>query len=314
MNVPLPDRTLVVATRTEVGPVVVLELADPDGAPLPPVEPGAHLDLLLPQGVVRQYSLCGGTPGRWRLAVLHEPDGRGGSTAVHAGLTEGASVGIAGPRNHFAFDPGTAPVLLVGGGIGLTPLVPMATAARSAGLDYTLHVAGHPERLPFVEELLGEHGEHVVLHRSGLEERLDLDAVLAAAAPDTVVYCCGPQRLLEAAEAAAARHGLTLHTEHFVPETQGAVLWEGDFEVEFTLSGVTATVAPDRSILEVAEENGIFVLSSCQEGTCGTCETPVIDGVVDHRDSILTPAERERGDVMYVCVSRAACPRLVVEL
>lgn len=317
MNSPQPDRTLVVAARTEVGPVVVLELADPDGVPLPAPEPGAHLDLLLPDGVVRQYSLCGSpavAPGRWRLAVLHEPEGRGGSAAVHAQLVEGERVGIAGPRNHFGFEPGEAPVLLIAGGIGVTPLVPMASAARAAGLDYTLYVAGHADRLPFVEELGAEHGERVVWHRSGVEGRLDVDALLAAAAPGTAVYCCGPAGLLDAVEAAAARHGLALHTERFVPEEQGAVLWDGDFEVEFTLSGVTATVSPDRSILEVAEENGIFVLSSCQEGTCGTCETPVIDGVVDHRDSILTPAERERGDVMYVCVSRAACPRLVVEL
>jgi ferredoxin len=151
-----------------------------------------------------------------------------------------------------------------------------------------------------------------VPHISDEGSRLDLPSLIASIDPATVIYCCGPARFIEAVEAVAGER--PLHVERFEAKALAAPVFKGDFEVELALSGETLTVPPDRSILEVVEEAGVFVLSSCREGTCGTCETPVLEGDVDHRDSILTPIEQAENTVMYICVSRAACPRLVLEL
>jgi len=315
MNEPTSDLTVRVDGRTDVGAdLSVLDLVRTDDAPLPAWEPGAHIDVLLPSGLIRQYSLCGTDPTRWRIAVLREAAGRGGSAWLHANARQGTVLGIAGPRNHFAFEASGDPVLLIAGGVGITPILPMAVAAVAADSDVTLHYAGREGRMAFVDELAALLGDRLVLHVSGRRERLDVEAVLGSAMPGTVVRCCGPAGLVDAAERAATAHGLDFHAERFVAEPLSAPVWDGEFEVEMTSSGLTVTVPPDRSILEVAEENGVFVLSSCHEGTCGTCETPVLEGDIDHRDSILTPSEREHGDLMYICVSRAACPRLVLEL
>ncbi|MFC5503259.1 PDR/VanB family oxidoreductase [Lysinimonas soli] len=318
MNRPIASDVDAVVIRrdTAVDGVVVFELAAREGQALPVWTPGSHVDVLLPSGLIRQYSLCG-DPGadRWRLGVLREADARGGSLWMCDSLREGQAVRLAGPRNHFHFDPEPGvPVILLAAGIGITPILPMAAAARDAGIDYALHYSGHEGRMAFLPELAAAHGERLVTHLSERGERLELDAVLAAAAPGTRVYCCGPAGFIDAAERAAAAAGLDFHTERFEAETLTAPVWPEPFEVELALSGVTVTVPPERSILEVVEEEGVFVLSSCHEGTCGTCETPVLEGEIDHRDSILTPQERARGDVMFICVSRAACPRLVLDL
>lgn len=307
---------LVTHRDTSVDGVVVLTLAPRGDARLPDWQPGAHVDVLQPSGLVRQYSLSGDASGEtWRLAVLRETDARGGSAWMCDALAEGQTVRLAGPRNHFAFEEGDAtPVVFLAAGIGITPIVPMAAAARAAGVGYAVHYSGHRGRMVFVDELRAAHGDALALHVSEEGERLDLDVLLGSAAPGTRVYCCGPARFIEAAEAAAARAGLDFHTERFEAEALTAPVWTEPFEVELTLSGMTVTVPPDRSILEVVEEEGVFVLSSCHEGTCGTCETPVLEGEIDHRDSILTPQERLRGDTMFICVSRAACPRLVLDL
>lgn len=307
----------VVLSRTPVGDdLVVLELGSADGSPLPAWTPGAHIDVLLPSGLVRQYSLCGDPSApTWRLGVLRETRSRGGSTWVHDRVAEGQTLRLAGPRTHFAFDEaGDRPVLFVAGGIGITPIAPMAAAAAAAGRDYALHYAGHEGRMALVDELAAAHGDRMALHVSERGDRVDLGALFAGADPATVVYCCGPARLIDAAEAAAADAGLEFHTERFEAGALSAPVWDGPFEVELAMTGVTVEVPPEHSVLSVVEEAGALVLSSCTEGTCGTCETPVLEGEVDHRDSILTPAERARNDVMFVCVSRAACPRLVLDL
>ena len=321
MNRPIASDVDAVVSRrdTTVDGVVVFELAARAGEALPDWTPGSHVDVLLPSGLIRQYSLCG-EPGAdlWRLGVLREADARGGSSWMCDSLREGQSIRLAGPRNHFHFDveqeAARAPVILLAAGIGITPIVPMASAARTAGVDYALHYSGHEGRMAFLLELAETHGERLVTHISEQGTRLELDAVLGAAAPGTRVYCCGPAQFIDAAEAAAERAGLDFHTERFEAEELTAPVWQQPFEVELAMSGITVTVPPERSILEVVEEEGVFVLSSCHEGTCGTCETPVLEGEIDHRDSILTPQERARGDVMFICVSRAACPRLVLDL
>jgi ferredoxin-NADP reductase len=312
------DLRLRVARRaTGAEGVVVLDLADPAGGELPAWSAGAHVDLELPGGLVRQYSLCGDPADRsvWRIAVLREPESRGGSAHVHEALHEGEEVAVRGPRNHFALVPAPRYVF-VAGGIGITPILPMIDAADAAGAEWELHYGGRSRRsMAFLESLEEVTGNRVVLHPQDEVGLIDLAAILGTPREGTLVYCCGPEPLLAAVEqrCAAWPEG-TLHLERFAPKDVGGPVLTGSFEVELTVSGRTLTVPPEKSILQVVEEAGVQVLSSCQEGTCGTCETPVLEGEVDHRDSLLTPAEQAANDTMFICVSRAACPRLVLEL
>ncbi|MGY1593552.1 PDR/VanB family oxidoreductase [Geodermatophilus sp. SYSU D00708] len=308
----------VAARRTGAEGVVVLDLRDPSGGELPAWSPGAHIDLKLREGLVRQYSLCGDPNDRsvWRIGVLREPESRGGSEHVHESLVEGVEVDVRGPRNNFELVD-SPKYLFVAGGIGITPILPMLTAAEAAGAEWELHYGGRSRRsMAFLEALEDATGNRVTLHPQDEVGLIDLPKVLGTPRPDTVVYTCGPEPLLKAVEqhVAAAWPEGSLHLERFSPKEQGAPVLAESFEVELATSGLTLTVPPEKSILEVVEEAGVPVLSSCQEGTCGTCETPVLEGEVDHRDSLLTPAEQAANDTMFICVSRAACPKLVLEL
>jgi ferredoxin-NADP reductase len=314
----LPDTALdvVVTARTpSADRVELFEFAAPDGRPLPRWQPGAHVDVALPGGEVRQYSLCGDPDAStWRVGVLRETSGRGGSAWLHDSLAVGDTVRLAGPRNHFEFEPrrGTSYVF-VAGGIGVTPISAMARAAARAGVEYVIHYAGRSRAsLALLDELAELHGDRLHVHAADEGDRLDVDALFAGMAAFTTTYCCGPERLVSAVEAAGA--GRQVVVERFEPKEVGEPVRHESFEVELVASGLTVTVPPDRSVLDVVEEAGVLVLSSCREGTCGTCETPVLEGEVDHRDSILTPDEQAAGDRMFPCVSRAACPRLVLDL
>jgi ferredoxin-NADP reductase len=312
------DLTLRVDARTTGAEgVVVLDLCDPAGADLPAWAPGAHVDLRLPDGLTRQYSLCGDPAdrSRWRIAVLREPESRGGSAHVHDALLEGAVVEVRGPRNHFPLVPAPRYVF-VAGGIGITPILPMIDAADAAGAEWELHYGGRSRRsMAFLQSLEEATGQRVTLHPQDEVGLIDLESLLGTPRPGTLVYCCGPEPLLVAVEqrCAAWPEG-SLHVERFAPKDVGEPVLTGAFEVELALSGLSLTVPPEKSVLQVVEEAGIDVLSSCTEGTCGTCETTVLSGEVDHRDSLLTPAEQAVNDTMFICVSRAACPRLVLEL
>ena len=312
------DLTLRVDARTTGAEgVVVLDLCDPAGADLPAWAPGAHVDLRLPDGLTRQYSLCGDPAdrSRWRIAVLREPESRGGSAHVHDALVEGAVVEVRGPRNHFPRVPAPRYVF-VAGGIGITPILPMIDAADAAGAEWELHYGGRSRRsMAFLQSLEEATGQRVTLHPQDEVGLIDLESLLGTPRPGTLVYCCGPEPLLVAVEQRCAGwpEG-SLHVERFAPKDVGEPVLTGAFEVELALSGLSLTVPPEKSVLQVVEEAGIDVLSSCTEGTCGTCETTVLSGEVDHRDSLLTPAEQAVNDTMFICVSRAACPRLVLEL
>jgi ferredoxin-NADP reductase len=312
------DLTLRVDRRTTGAEgVVVLDLRSPDGTELPAWAAGAHLDLRLPGGLTRQYSLCGDAADRsvWRIAVLREPESRGGSAHVHDALVEGADVEVRGPRNHFPLVPAPGYVFIAGG-IGITPILPMIDAADAAGADWELHYGGRSRRsMAFLESLEEATGQRVTLHPQDEVGLIDLESLLGTPRPGTLVYCCGPEPLLVAVEQRCAGwpEG-SLHLERFAPKDVGEPVLADAFEVELSLSGLSLTVPPEKSVLQVVEEAGIGVLSSCTEGTCGTCETTVLSGEVDHRDSLLTPAEQAANDTMFICVSRAACPRLVLEL
>jgi ferredoxin-NADP reductase len=311
-------RLRVEAIDTPADGVRRLRLVDPSGTALPAWLPGAHIDLHLGD-LVRQYSLCGdpSETGTWSVAVLREPEGRGGSTYVHDKLAVGDLVQVRGPRNHFPLVPAPRYVFIAGG-IGITPLLPMIRAAEAAGAEWRLAYGGRTRgSMAFAEDLVATYGERVTLHPQDEVGLLPLADLLPAAEDGTLVYCCGPTPLLNAVSDLCADwpDGL-VHMEHFAPKEQLHAADDGSFEVELADSALTLTVPPDGSILQTVRAAGVNVLSSCEEGTCGTCETGLLEGAVDHRDSILTPAERAENDVLYICVSRApaGCPRLVLEL
>ncbi|RFU21489.1 oxidoreductase [Geodermatophilus marinus] len=305
----------VVGKATVAEDVVALTLADPDGRRLPDWTPGAHIDLVLPSGDTRQYSLCGDRfdPRTYRVAVLRERDGRGGSAYVHDTLRAGDRVGVGGPRNNFPLVPSER-YLFVAGGIGITPLLPMVAQAEVLGADWRLLYGGRRRAsMAFLDEL-ARHGERVHVMPQDETGLLDLPSFLGEPDPATKVYCCGPGPLLDAMGVACTAWPPTaLRTERFVAE-QAAPVRSAPFEVELARTGATVTVEPGTSVLEAVGAAGVEVLSSCRQGTCGTCETTVLAGVPDHRDSILDDAERAAGDCMFICVSRAADDRLVLDL
>jgi ferredoxin-NADP reductase len=296
--------------------VVGVTLAHAAGERLPDWTPGAHLDLLLPGGLTRQFSLCG---DRWdartyRVAVLREPGGRGGSAYVHDVLRVGDVVELGGPRNNFPLVPAER-YLFVAGGVGITPLLPMIHQAELLGADWRLLYGGRRRTsMAFLDELSG-YGDRVVVRPQDEFGLLDLPGWLGTRADGTPVYCCGPAPLLTAVEQlAAAWPPYSLHTERFTPKDFGAPLRGEPFEVELRRTGRTVTVDAGTTVLRAVREAGVGVLSSCTEGTCGTCETTVLAGVPDHRDSILADHERSAGDRMFICVSRSCTDRIVLDL
>lgn len=318
------ERGCVIESRREIADgVVLLTLTAANGRDLPPWTPGSHIDLIVTTDtgeiVERQYSLCGDPADRerYQVAVLREPDGRGGSDAIHRLLADDHALRIRGPRNHFTFEPRAGrPAVFIAGGIGVTPLISMGRAAAAAGVDYTILYLGRSRStMAFVAELEAEHGDRVRVVARDESDRLDLAAFIDGLDAATSVYSCGPKPLLESLdEAWSGRPVEQLHVERFEAREFGEPVWQDTFEVELAMTGVTLEVPLGRSILDVVEENGILVVSSCRTGTCGTCQTPVLEGEIEHRDSVLTPGEQEDGDTMMVCVSRAACPRLVLDL
>jgi ferredoxin-NADP reductase len=305
------------AKRVAADGVAVLTFREPSGAAVPPWEPGAHVDVVLGPDLVRQYSLCGDPSDRTRLdiAVLRETDGRGGSRYVHEQLPEQTTVRIRGPRNHFRLEPSPG-YLFIAGGIGITPLVPMVAAAERAGSEWRLVYGGRSRSsMAFVDELQQRYGDKVTVAPQDTHGLLDLASLLDTPRADTLVYCCGPEPLLTAVEErCAAWPAGALHVERFTPKSFGAPALGESFEVELARSGQVLDVPPDRSVLEVVEDAGAQILSSCREGTCGTCETGVLAGIPEHRDSLLTAEERAANDTMFLCVSRSRGPRLVLDL
>ncbi|CAO3382506.1 PDR/VanB family oxidoreductase [Azospirillum argentinense] len=296
--------------------VLLLELRDPDGGDLPHYEPGAHIDVHLPDGAVRSYSLCGDPADRsaYRIAVLNVPGGRG-SRFIHGDLRLGTTVTVAPPRNNFRFD--AAPrTLFIAGGIGITPLLPMIRAASRRGADWTLHYCVRSAaEAPFLAELRDLGNGDVVVHAADEGRRLAVTDLMAATPDDTLVYCCGPQRLMDAV-ADAARPSQDVRFEWFTPRADAGrdAAPDGRFEVVCARSGVTVTVTEGTSVLDALDAAGVRVDSSCEQGICGTCETAVLEGKPDHRDSVLSDAERAAGKSMMICVSRARSARLVLDV
>jgi ferredoxin-NADP reductase len=295
--------------------VVAVTLSAPDGAELPAWTPGAHIDVVLDEDLTRQYSLCGPVSDltRYRIGVLKSPTSRGGSVAVHA-LKAGDNVRVRGPRNHFPLI-GSGRYQFIAGGIGITPLLPMIAEVEAAGTDWNLVYGGRSRSsMAFLDEL-DRYGQRVTVVPQDEQGAIDLAQVLGQPRTDTAVYCCGPTGLLDAVEGLCqSGEPGTLHYERFAAKEQAAVDPGSTFDVVLARSGMTLTVPADKSIFEVCRDAGVSVLGSCFEGVCGTCETGVLDGEVDHRDSILNEEERESNEFMMICVSRCKSKQLTLDL
>lgn len=297
-------RVVVTDTRTVALGVVELELSHPRGRPLPAWQPGAHVDLVLPSGLVRQYSLCGDPSdrGSYRVAVRRDSGGRGGSVEVHR-LRPGDRLRVRGPRNTFPLRDADR-YLFIAGGIGITPLKPMIEHVAAAGSAWRLIYIGRtPASMPYGEELAARYPGRVTLIATRFQGRPDVAGLLD---PTATVYACGPESLLSALEQAVPAD--RLHVERFAARPAGGAA----FDVELRESGQSLHVPADRSLLEVIREVRPDLDSSCEQGICGDCAVKVVGGTPDHRDLVLD--DRTRTDVIYPCVSRSATPRLVLDL
>ncbi|WP_433716556.1 PDR/VanB family oxidoreductase [Nocardia sp. CA-084685] len=292
----------------------VVELVfEPENGHTPEWEPGAHVDIHLPNGLVRQYSLCGDPDDResLRIAVLREQDGRGGSRCIHDSVESGEIIQISAPRNNFRLVDAQC-YLFIAGGIGITPLIPMLNKVRTSGADWRFVYCGRSRSaMAYIDGLPDDPRVSIMSDDRG--PQLDLDNLLAEPRTDTAIYCCGPEGLLVAIEE-ASRHWPpgALHTERFKARIVDEPARE--FDVLLQRSDMELHVPAEESLLDVIERAGIPVPSSCRNGTCGTCETPVLTGEPEHRDAVLSPEEQAVGDCMMICVSRARTERLVLDL
>ena len=303
----------VAAKRALADAVVEVVLADPSRAPLPVWQPGAHVDLFVGEHV-RQYSLCGDPTdrGAYTVAVLREPASRGGSQWVHDELAVGGHLRVRGPRNHFPLVD-AAEYLFLAGGIGITPILPMVQEVARRGRPWRLAYGGRSRNGMAYRDRL-ERQPEVTIWPQDERGLLDLPRLLGAPRDGVAVYCCGPEPLLQAVEQACAGWPKgALHLERFAPKQQH-IGEDTAFEVELARTGKVVAVPAGTSIVDALEAAGVPVETSCSEGTCGTCETAVLAGRPDHRDSLLSDDEREASETMMLCVSRSCSPRLVLDL
>lgn len=301
--------------------IVEIELADPNGAPLPAFSAGAHIDVVLGNGLVRQYSLCNNPSDRssYVLGVLLEPESRGGSKAMHA-LQEGDIIEISEPRNHFPLNHDARHSVLVAGGIGITPILCMAERLAHIGASFELHYCTRsPERTAFKNRIEQEHlreKSRIYHDTAPADERFDINRVVANPVPDRHLYVCGPagfiDMVLNAAKAAGWNEA-NLHREYFTGVVQDTSN-DGSFQVKLASSGQVITVPADKSIVEALAAEGIDIPVSCEQGVCGTCLTRVLEGEIDHRDLYLTDAEKEANDQILPCCSRSKSAMLVLDL
>ncbi|MET3514745.1 vanillate O-demethylase ferredoxin subunit [Pseudacidovorax sp. 1753] len=301
--------------------IVALELVSADGRPLPGFGAGSHIDVHLPNGLVRQYSLCNSAAERhrYRIAVLREPTSRGGSAAVHDLVKEGDVLTISAPRNHFALHDAPRSLLLAGG-IGVTPILCMAQRLATWGADFEMHYCTRsPARTAFREEIAASgFADKVHLHHDdGAEaQKLRVAELLKTPEPGTQIYVCGPGGFIDHVVNTAKANGWPaqqIHLEYFAAAAQDT---SGDqpFEVKLTSSGQTYRIPKDQTIVQALRAEGVEIMVSCEQGVCGTCITRVLEGVPDHRDCYLTDDERAANDQFTPCCSRSKTPLLVLDL
>lgn len=312
----------VTSKNREADDIFSFELARPDRCDLPAFDPGAHIDLHLPNGMIRQYSLYN-HPAEidcYRIGVLKDPASRGGSVLLCEQVQAGDRLQISEPRNLFPLAEHAAHSLLIAGGIGITPIFCMAQTLASTGQSFEMHYCAHTKsNMAFVESI--EHStfaQRVQFHitNGDPQKRIDADRVLANPRPDTHLYVCGPAGFLDYILDRASAHGWPprqVHREYF-SASQASHADDGSFEVEIKSTGEVITIPADRSVLHVLEDAGIDIPVSCEEGVCGTCLTRVLEGIPDHRDLFMSDEEHALNNQFAPCCSRAKSGRLVLDL
>lgn len=315
------SRTVVVDEVRQVATDILhLRLTSPDGSALPRWTPGSHIDVECgTPDLSRQYSLCGDPADSsvLEIAVLKDPDSRGGSRWLHENIKRGDRLKIRGPRNHFRFDESTRKAIFIAGGIGITPVATMARRARELGIDYELHYSGRSrDTMAFLDELSKLHGARLHVYAKDEGRRNDFGQLLGQPQEGTQVYACGPVRMLASLESCCEKWPEdALRVEHF-QSTRGSLDPEKEhaFEVELKDSGLVVKVPAGQTLLTALRAANIDIQSDCGEGLCGSCEVKVLSGKVDHRDVVLTRSEREANNKMMACCSRAAGMKLILEL
>lgn len=300
--------------------VRLFTLVNTEDKALPLFEAGAHIEVMLPNGLPRSYSLLNrpGETGFYQIAVHLSPNTTGGSRYMHEGLAEGGTLPCSLPRNHFPLHPEAENTCLIAGGIGITPLKAMAHQLNAEGKRWQLHYCARtPEHAAFVDELqtMANHGGNKLqCYFDGVPggKPLNINALIADSSADTHFYCCGPNSMLQGYEEATAGCRERAHMEYFSAKSEAAL--EGGFEVELVRSGLVLNVPAGKSILDVVMSAGVNVPTSCREGICGSCETRIIQGEADHRDAVLTPEEQQENTTMMICCSGAKSSRLVLDL
>lgn len=311
------DYALIVDERREVATdTFEISFVSADGTELPSWDPGSHIDLHLENGLIRQYSLVPDYSGkqRWVVTVLIEREGRGGSITIDETFFPGLKVSARGTRNHFGITDAEE-YLFIAGGIGITPLLAMIDFAETNQTPWQLKYLGREEStMAYLNVLLEKFGSRVQVISKNAGQRIDIAELIGQTSSQTHVYCCGPERLMLAVEEALGEaNGSRCHVERFHPREIEITEPDTDIEVYCQKSDVELIVPADESILMTADFAGVEIEGDCMEGTCGSCETRVISGMVDHRDSILSADARKKGDTMMICVSRAR-GRLVLDL
>jgi vanillate O-demethylase ferredoxin subunit len=318
----MSNLNVIVERRTvEAEGICSFVLSHPTGDDLPFFTAGAHVDVHVKSGVIRQYSLSNDPVQRkqYRIAVLLEPQSRGGSAAMHSQLAVGQVVTISAPRNHFPLVPASRS-LLIAGGIGITPLLSMAKTLHSKGADFELHYCGRTKsRMAFIDELLNSpfsNNVHLHFDDGAPAQRFDAQNILSAPKSDVHMYVCGPSGFMNHVLDSARQIGWdeqNLHREFFTAAPLDTSE-DGLFKVRLARTGKTCDIPADKSVMDVLLAEGVDVSFSCESGVCGTCLTPVLEGIPDHRDSFLTDAERALNDQFTPCCSRAKTAILVLDL
>ena len=312
---------VVESVRRDTSLIRSFVLSAADGEPLPEIDPGAHLRVVLPDGRDRPYSLVAlpelEVAGKWALGVRLEDPGQGGSRYMH-GLVAGDRIRTSAPINNFPLALDLVAPVLIAGGIGITPLVSMAAKLARHGRPFALHYAARSrDHFAFLGELQAICGDRLSLHPDDDADRaLDIPALVAALQSETPIYVCGPAPMIERVKAEASSQGHDPEKLHYELFTAPLSDPQGDaaFEVELKSTGQVFEIPPGRSIIDVLESGGVDLLYDCQRGDCGVCQTAVLEGVPDHRDAVLSDAERASNRLMQICVSRAKSPRLVLDL
>ncbi|MFK8023043.1 MAG: 2Fe-2S iron-sulfur cluster-binding protein [Ilumatobacter sp.] len=319
----ISELTVRVARRANVArDIDAFELVALDGAALPPTTAGAHIDVQIPGGLTRQYSLANdpADTDRYVIGVLNDPASRGGSAAMHALVKEGDTLTISPPKNHFPLAENAAHSVLLAGGIGVTPLLAMAERLASCGASFELHYSTRSrERTAFCDRLAAERFAGRVHHHfddGGADQQLDLGALLAREEPGTHLYVCGPNGFMEWVLSSARSAGWPderLHFEFFSAAPIDTTD-DGSFEVQLSSSDAVIRVGAEHTVIAALAAHGVSIPMSCEQGVCGTCLVGVLEGEPDHKDLYLMPKEQAANDRFLPCVSRARSERLILDL